>query len=129
MYQVIKDAAWIHKKKLEKIDKITWSALGILELSLALRLGLNTLNPNAQSTFAAYVHNITGVIVAPFGVLLGISAFSYSRYELATLLAMSAYAVVCWIILNINGNKMAGITLHYQQVGIQPTDVNTKLSV
>jgi hypothetical protein len=105
-FQVPRDEAENRRILLERVDWIMWTILGIIEFMLVLRLIINLLSAGPGKGFGAFIRLATGVIIAPFGSLLGMPAFKGSVFEMTTLAAMAAYLLFFWIIISMNGTLM-----------------------
>ena len=106
-YQVPRDEAENRRMRLERVEWIMWTVLGILEFLLVLRLVINLFSANLDNGFKIFIFGVTKVIIAPFGSLLGMPAIEGSVFEMTTLVAMAAYALIFWIIISLNGSVMA----------------------
>ena len=123
-YQVPRDEAEKRRMRLERVEWIMWTVLGILEFLLGLRLVINLFSANLDNGFKIFIFGVTKVIIAPFGSLLGMPAFEGSVFEMTTLVAMAAYALIFWIIISLNGSVMARVEQNNQEavnVAVEPS--------
>jgi len=118
-YQEPREEDLDRRKLLLKVEWITWTVLGILQLLLGLRLFYKLLDANTIGGFGAFVVSITGAIIAPLGAVLRIPALSGAAFEMTTLAAMAAYLLFFWIILSMNGTLISRTT----RVSMEPDNL------
>lgn len=99
--QVTRDVAAERRLKYFMINRIIYTALGILEILLGLQFVLKLIGANPESGFSVFIYGITGLFLAPFNALVGTPAYKSSRFEFTTLIAMGVYALFVWIIVRI----------------------------
>jgi hypothetical protein len=81
------------------VARIINGVFGLIEALLALYLVLELLGANSSSPFIAWVYGITGPLIGPFaGAFPGLSIGGGYQVELAILVAMIGYAIICWLI-------------------------------
>lgn len=98
-----------------RIGWIMWAMLGVLEFLLGFRFALRLIAVDPGSSLSIFVNGITGVIIAPFGTLLGMPVFEGSVFEMTTLVAMGVYALLFWIIISVNGPLLDRIPKNMQE--------------
>lgn len=76
--------------------------LGIVELSLAVRVFLKMLGANPGSGFVAWLYGITDQLLAPFaGMFPEVSLAGQYVVEFSTLFAMLVYAFLGWLLIRL----------------------------
>lgn len=98
---VSRDVAAEQRLKTFKINRVLWTVLGILEISLGLRFILKMIAVNPDAGFSKFVYGFTGIFTAPFNALLGTPTWGNSSFEFTTLIAMAVYALFFWILSRI----------------------------
>jgi uncharacterized membrane protein len=98
---VTRDVAAEQRMRSQKIDRILWTLLGILEIFLGLRFVLKLIGANPDSGFSIFIYGITGAVIAPFRSLLGTPTYAGSVFEITTLVAMAVYALFFWILMRV----------------------------
>lgn len=121
-YQVPRNEDMDRRMRLLKVEKTMWTVLGILEFLLGLRLFFNLIAASLISGFSGFIQSVTGIIIAPFGALLGMPVFAGSVFEMTTLAAMAAYALIFWIIISMNGSLIARTTKISQETDDRVTE-------
>ena len=85
-----------------KLTQTIYLVFGLIEALLLIRFVLKLLGADAQVGFAQLIYGITGVLVAPFVGLFGVSpAATGATVEPYTLVAMVVYAAVGWLLARI----------------------------
>ena len=98
-----------------RIGWIMWAVLGLLEFMLGFRFAIKLIAADPGSSLSIFVNGITGVIIAPFGTLLGMPTFEGSVFEMTTLVAMGVYAMLFWIIISVNGPLLDRVPKNTQE--------------
>ena len=98
-----------------KVEWIMWAVLGLLEFMLGSRIVLKLIAADPGSGFFLFINGLTGVIIAPFGTLMGIPAFEGSVFEMTSLAAMAVYALLFWIIISVNRPLSVQVTTGSQE--------------
>ncbi len=84
-----------------RITNITYYVLGVLEVILLLRLFLRLLGANEDSSFVAFLYNLSHIFVVPFNGIFNDQALGRSVFETSTLIAMIVYALLAWGIVTL----------------------------
>lgn len=84
------------------ISRLINAVIGIIEFILLLRFGLELLGANATSSFVAWVYNTSAVFIGPFiGAFPGIYIGPNSFIDIVAILAMVAYAIIGWLLIEL----------------------------
>ncbi len=76
--------------------------VGIVEALFALRIVLELFAANPGSQFVAWVYNVTAYMIGPFaGAFPSIPLGNGAVFDVVALLAMIAYAVLGWVLIQI----------------------------
>ena len=81
-----------------KATQLIWLLLGILEVLIALRIGLKLIGANPESLIVAGIYGFTGLFLFPFTSLIGSPAAGNMVLELSSMFAMLIYALVGWAV-------------------------------
>jgi YggT family protein len=82
-----------------RIVNIVYYLFGALELLLVIRVVLHLVGANADNGFASLIYGVTAPFTALFASLLQNPVLSpTATFEITTLIAMIAYAILAWII-------------------------------
>ena len=74
-----------------------WTALGVLEVVLALRFVLKLLGANPASGFGLFIYGLTWLFTLPFAGLIPNWVSDQSILEVTTLFAMVVYWLFVWL--------------------------------
>jgi len=99
--QVTRDVAAERRQTWSMVNRIMWSAVGLLEILLGLRFVLKLIAANPASGFAALIYGITAPFIAPFALLVGTPTSGGIILEVTTLIAMTIYALIFWGITHV----------------------------
>lgn len=88
-------------KPLYRGTQIVWYILGILEALLAFRFVLKLLGANSGAGFTSFIYSSTGIFVAPFQNVFGVSQVQGSIFEWTTLLAMLVYWLLALAVIKL----------------------------
>jgi YggT family protein len=92
-------AAANQNSSVARIVNIVYYLFGALELLLAIRVVLHLVGANADNGFASLIYGVTAPFTALFASLLQNPVLSpTSTFEITTLIAMIAYAILAWIL-------------------------------
>jgi YggT family protein len=92
-------AAANQNSSVARIVNIVYYLFGALELLLVIRVVLHLFGANADNGFASLIYGVTAPFTALFASLLQNPVLSpTATFEITTLIAMIAYAVLAWII-------------------------------
>ncbi len=84
------------------VGRLTNSIVGIIELILLLRLGLELLGANPVSPFVAWIYNVSAVFIGPFiGAFPGVQITQNSVLDIVAMVAMVGYAIIGWLIIEL----------------------------
>jgi ABC-type transport system involved in multi-copper enzyme maturation permease subunit len=81
-----------------KAGQLIWLVFGVLEVLIALRIGLMLVGANPGSPIVALIYGITGLFLIPFAGLIGSPTFGGSVLEISSMFAMLIYALIAWVI-------------------------------
>lgn len=80
--------------------QIIYLILSIIEVLLALRLILRLLGANSAHPLVSLIYNLTYPLILPFSGIFSLPAdLGVAGFELATLIAMVAYALIAYLII------------------------------
>lgn len=79
-----------------KTTQWIWLVLGIVEVIIGLRVVLMLIGANPGSPFAAFIYNLSAIILLPFAGLVGAPAAGGMVLELSSIIAMLVYALLAW---------------------------------
>src|SRR5437660_9204486 len=91
--QLVHDVAAERRLVMFQINRIVWTAVGILEMLFAIRFVLRLIAANPTSGFAQFIYGITGPFLAPFAGLTAAPASNGMVLEVPTLIGMAIYAL------------------------------------
>ena len=78
-----------------KANQILWFICGVLELLLAVRVGLRMMGANPAAGFVRFIYGVTQPLAAPFlGMVPNAAGSRGATLEVPTLVAMAVYFVV-----------------------------------
>ena len=84
------------------VVRIANAVVGIIEISLAVRIVLELFGASSSSQFVAWIYNVTAPLVGPFlGAFPGLAMGPGSVIDVVAILAMIGYAVLGWIIVRL----------------------------
>jgi hypothetical protein len=84
-----------------KATQLIWLLLGILEVMIALRIGLLLIGANPNSPIVALIYGLTSIFLFPFTGLIGSPASGNMVLELSSVFAMIVYALIAWAVERI----------------------------
>lgn len=79
-----------------KATQLVWLVFGVLEIMIALRVGLKLIGANAESGIVGFIYGFTDVFLAPFAGLVGSPTSGNVVLELSSLFAILIYALIAW---------------------------------
>jgi len=79
-----------------KATQLIWLMLGILEVLIALRIGLKLIGANPESLIATLIYGFTYLFLFPFTNLVGSPTTGNFVLELSSMFAMLIYALIAW---------------------------------
>ncbi len=81
-----------------KASQLIWLVFGVLEVLIALRIGLMLVGANPGSPVVAMIYGITSLFLIPFVGLIGSPTFGGMILEISSMFAMLIYALIAWVI-------------------------------
>ena len=81
-----------------KITQLIWLFLGILEASIALRIGLKLIGANPDSPIVSLIYGLTFLFLLPFEGMTATPSAGGMVLELSSLFAMAIYALIAWVV-------------------------------
>jgi hypothetical protein len=80
-----------------KATQLIWLLFGILEVLIALRIGLLLIGANPNSPIVALIYGLTYLFLFPFtGLISSPTAGSSMVLELSSMFAMLIYGLIAW---------------------------------
>ncbi|HET7089046.1 MAG TPA: YggT family protein [Anaerolineae bacterium] len=84
-----------------RASQLIWLLVGVLEVLIALRIGLKLIAATPDNPFAAFIYNLTNIFVFPFAGLTPTPAVGSGVLELHSIIAMVVYALAGWAIARL----------------------------
>jgi hypothetical protein len=81
-----------------KATQLVWLLFGVLEVLIALRIGLKMIGANPDSPIVALIYGFTYLFLFPFEGMTGTPAAGGMVLELSSLFAMVIYGLIAWAI-------------------------------
>ena len=81
------------------ISRVVMFVFGVIELLLIVRFFLLLVGANTQTGFVQWIHDVSGIFMAPFNAILGIQTINGRVFEWSALVAIVVYAVIAWLIV------------------------------
>jgi len=81
-----------------KASQLIWLVFGVLEVLIALRIGLMLVGANPGSPIVALIYGITGLFLIPFVGLIGSPTVGGFVLEISSMFAMLIYALIAWVV-------------------------------
>ena len=81
-----------------KATQLIWLFLGILEVLIALRIGLKLIGANPDSPIVALIYGFTYLFLFPFEGMTATPAAGGMVLELSSFFAMLIYALIAWAV-------------------------------
>ena len=79
-----------------KATQLIWLLFGILEVLIALRIGLMLIGANPGSPIVALIYGFTFLFLFPFTGLVSSPSTGNMVLELSSMFAMVIYALIAW---------------------------------
>jgi hypothetical protein len=79
-----------------KATQLIWLLFGILEVLIALRIGLKLIGANPESPIVALIYGFTYLFLFPFEGLVASPAMGNMLLELSSIFAMLIYGLIAW---------------------------------
>ncbi len=84
-----------------KATQLIWLLLGILEVLIALRIGLKLIAANPESLIVSMIYGFTYLFLFPFEGLVASPAVGSMVLELSSMFAMLIYGLIAWVVERI----------------------------
>lgn len=81
-----------------KLTHVVWLLTGIVEVLIALRIGLKLVAANPGNPFAALIYGVTDLLLWPFFGLTITPSVGQMVLEIPSIFAMIVYALVGWAV-------------------------------
>jgi len=81
-----------------KATQLIWLFLGILEVFIALRIGLKLIAANPASPIVALIYGFTQLFLFPFEGMTATPSAGGMVLELSSFFAMVVYALIAWVV-------------------------------
>jgi len=81
-----------------KATQLVWLLFGVLEVMIALRIGLKLIAANPDSPIVALIYGFTNLFLFPFQGMTATPAAGGMVLELSSFFAMVIYALIAWAI-------------------------------
>jgi len=79
-----------------KATQLIWLLFGVLEVLIALRIGLMLIGANPDSPIVALIYGFTYLFLFPFNGLVGSPTVGNMVLELSSMFAMLIYGLIAW---------------------------------
>lgn len=79
-----------------KATQLVWLFFGILEVMIALRIGLKLMGANSDSLIAVFIYGFTDLFLFPFVGLVKTPVMGSMVLEISSVIAMLVYALIAW---------------------------------
>lgn len=83
---------------ISRIVQIIYYLTGALAVLLLLRVLLRLFGANPDNQFAQFIYSLSNPFVGPFINLFGSSEIGRQGFEVNTLVAIVAYAILAWLV-------------------------------
>ncbi|MEP6894058.1 MAG: hypothetical protein ABI986_00490 [Chloroflexota bacterium] len=81
-----------------KVGQLIWLLFGVLEVLIALRIGLLMVGANPASPIVVLIYGFTSLFLFPFTGLIASPTFGGFVLEISSMFAMLIYALVAWVV-------------------------------
>jgi hypothetical protein len=81
-----------------KASQLIWLLFGVLEVLIALRIGLLLIGANPASPIVALIYGLTSLFLFPFVGLIGSPTFGSNVLEISSMFAMLIYGLIAWTV-------------------------------
>ncbi len=81
-----------------KASQMIWLLFGILEVLIALRIGLKLIGANPDSPIVAMIYGFTSLFLFPFTGLIGSPTVGGMVLEVSSMFAILIYALIGWAV-------------------------------
>jgi hypothetical protein len=84
-----------------QVTQLIWLFVGILEVLIALRIGLKLIGANPESPIVGLIYGFTYLFLFPFEGMTATPAAGGMVLELSSIFAMLIYALIAWAVERI----------------------------
>ncbi len=84
-----------------KLTQLVWLLFGILEVMIALRIGLKLIGANPASPIVSLIYGFTYLFLFPFEGLIASPTSGNIVLELSSMFAMLIYGLIAWAVERI----------------------------
>ena len=81
-----------------KASQLIWLLFGVLEVLIALRIGLKLIGANPDSPIVAMIYGFTSLFLFPFTGLIGSPTVGGMELEISSMFAILIYALIGWAV-------------------------------
>ena len=81
------------------LSRVVMFVFGVVELLILVRFFLLLVGANTQTGFVQWIHDMSGIFMAPFNAILGVQTIDGATFEWSALVAIVVYAVLAWLIV------------------------------
>lgn len=81
-----------------KATELIWLLFGILEATIAIRIGLKLIGANVDSPIVALIYSFTNLFLFPFTGMVSSPSAGNLELELSSMFAMVIYALIAWVL-------------------------------
>ncbi|MDO8881118.1 MAG: YggT family protein [Coriobacteriia bacterium] len=78
------------------VSRVVMFVFGVIEVLIAIRFVFTLLGANAEAGFVKFVHDLSGVFMAPFNAIFETQSVSGATFEWSALVAIAVYALIAW---------------------------------
>ncbi len=98
---VVADYAAEQRAQLSRVTNLIGYVFGLLIALILIRVLLSAIGANPNNGFAQFIYSVTGVFVAPFAGLTATPVYGGAAFEIYSLVAAIAYALLGWAIIKL----------------------------
>ncbi len=81
------------------ISRVVMFVFGVIELLILVRFFLLLVGANTATGFVQWIHQTSGIFMAPFNAILGTQTINGAIFEWSALVAIAVYALIAWLIV------------------------------
>lgn len=78
------------------VSRVVMFFFGVVEILIAIRFVFTLFGANPEAGFVKFVHNVSGVFMAPFNAIFKTQSVSGATFEWSALVAIAVYALIAW---------------------------------
>ena len=79
-----------------KATELIWLLFGILEATIAIRIGLKLIGANPDAPIVAMIYGFTQMFLSPFAGMISSPSAGNLVLEISSVFAMLIYALIAW---------------------------------